>query len=772
MRLILLIALAASCRFHALWAQAPGSPDPGGVLNQLTVASFAGSGRTSIQAIATDANANVYVAGSTSSPDLPVMNAAQPQMGESRIMRSLDQGATWTQLANPPADPQIVEADPYSPLILFTGGFDGIHKSTDGGQTWRTVYALQSSSHGVTGLVIDPGNPSRVVALVSGIILSSDGGETWTDGFNCPESPCGSGLARIFVDPSGSGTMILVSIPGMYISRDGGLTFSALRPPALFANTAAFDPQHPGWIYVATATGTLGSLFLSMDGGATWTEKTNTPLAIQYLLVDPDQPNSLYAATLSGLYQSVDGATTWTRSRPPGSEDVDSRQRLAILSRECGPGGGLLAISGASHVLGSPDFGVTWEAPRLGSAVDVTTGPGCAVYAAKRIASDAFIAKLAPDGSQIWATFLGGSDLDRAVALALDAQSNVYVAGNTSSIDFPATLPPIGQGGLGTSFLARLDTDGNLIYAVVLDGAGLNSASGLAVDSQGNAYLVGQTSSASFPTTPGAFDTQFGGNGNGFIAKFGPDGALLYASYLGGSPTAVAVDSTGQALAVGRGVVPGSLPPAGQEPGYLIRLDPTGSQLTYAAYIGGTAQRVSGVFGPNAIAIDGQGNVFVTGNTAAPDFPITSGAYVSPLRSVTCSNPNDHLSPPISPGDIYVMKLRVDDFQPAYAALVGGECGSQPGALQIDGNGAATFSLVGYLSFPLQNPLLAAPSCNYFGFSYSGAISQLSADGSSLLFSTYLDTCLSPVVAVAPDGSLYAGVTNGLLAGILHFYPQ
>jgi photosystem II stability/assembly factor-like uncharacterized protein len=768
MRFILLIALAAGCRFEGLLAQSPGSPDPGGVLNQLTVASFAGSGRSSIQAIATDASGNVYVAGTTSSLDLPVMNAAQPQMGESRIMRSLDQGATWTPLGNPPADPQIIEADPYSPQILFAGSHDGIHKSTDGGQTWRTVYALPSSYEGVSSLVIDPGNPSRVVALGSGVILSSDGGESWTGGLSCPVSPCGSDLARIFVDQSGSGTFILVGISGLYISRDGGVTFSALRPPAFFPSTAAFDPQHPGWIYVATMTGVLGRLFLSKDGGATWTEKTNTPDAIQYLLVDPDQPNTLYAAALSGLYQSVDSAATWTRLQPPGFDDVYSRRRLAILSRECGPGGGLFAISGRQHVLASPDFGRTWEAPNLGAAFDVTTGPGCAVYAAKQIASDAFVAKLAPEGSQIWATFLGGSDLDRSVALALDAQGNVYVAGNTSSSDFPATLPRVGQRGLGNSFVAKLDTDGNLLYAAVLGGEAFDTASALAVDSQGNAHLVGHTTSANFPVTPGAFDTQSTRNGDGFIAKLGPDGALIYASYLGGFPAAVAVDSNGQALAGGSGLIPGSPPPPGQENAYLVRLDPTGSQLTYANYIGGTQQPVGGVYGPKAIAIDGQGNLFVTGTTAAPDFPVTSGAYVSALRSQLCRNPNDRLSPPIPPSDIYVMKLRVDDFHPAYAALLGGDCGSQPGAMQIDSNGAVTLSLSTGSSFPLQNPLLDAPTC---GFT-SGAISQLSADGSSLLFSTYLDTCATPAVAAASDGSLYAGVTNGPLAGILHFYPQ
>jgi hypothetical protein len=210
-------------------------------------------------------------------------------------------------------------------------------------------------------------------------------------------------------------------------------------------------------------------------------------------------------------------------------------------------------------------------------------------------------------------------------------------------------------------------------------------------------------------------------------------------------------------------------PPAGRENGYLIRLEPTGSQLTYANYIvGGTTQSLGVFFGPNAIAIDGQGNVFVTGNTAAPDFPATSGAYVSALRSTTCINPYSHFYPPTPQSDIYVMKLRVDDFQPVYAALLAGECGSQPGAIQVDSKGAVTFSLSAGRSYPLQNPLLGEPTCPI----YSGAISQLSADGSSLLFSTYLDTCATPVVALASDGSIYAGVTKGAVTGILHFYPH
>jgi hypothetical protein len=109
---IFFVVHAAYCPFTAVCADPPGSSGAGGVLNQLAIAQFPGSGRNSVEAIATGADGNIYVAGTTSSLELPVTNATQSQLGESRILRTLDRGATWQRVGNPPADSQLIAADP------------------------------------------------------------------------------------------------------------------------------------------------------------------------------------------------------------------------------------------------------------------------------------------------------------------------------------------------------------------------------------------------------------------------------------------------------------------------------------------------------------------------------------------------------------------------------------------------------------------------------------------------------------------------------------
>jgi hypothetical protein len=120
-----------------------GSSDAGGVLRALTVTQFAGSGAQSIQAMTSDAAGNIYVAGTTSSPDLPVRNAAQPTIGEALLMRSTDRGLTWEKVPGP-ASPITVTPHPSDKQTLFIGAADGIYKTTDGGQTLRHVHTWVS----------------------------------------------------------------------------------------------------------------------------------------------------------------------------------------------------------------------------------------------------------------------------------------------------------------------------------------------------------------------------------------------------------------------------------------------------------------------------------------------------------------------------------------------------------------------------------------------------------------------------------------------------
>lgn len=137
------------------------------VFERFSVARFAGMLQDSVQNMATDAGGNIYVSGTTWSPDFPVKNAAQPRMGD-RIMRSVDRGATWTALADPlVAAPLTIQPSPSTPTTLFAGGLGGIAKSTDGGQSWRLVYSQPNTDPtpnrqlAALSIAIMPENPSR-----------------------------------------------------------------------------------------------------------------------------------------------------------------------------------------------------------------------------------------------------------------------------------------------------------------------------------------------------------------------------------------------------------------------------------------------------------------------------------------------------------------------------------------------------------------------------------------------------------------------------------
>src|ERR1043165_3718902 len=107
----------------------PGTSAAGGVLRQLAIADFGGSGQKSVQFVAADPLGNIYAAGTTTSPDLPEKNAAQPNFAEARILRTTDLGATWARVGSP-ADVRLVTPDSADPRILFAGADSGIYKST------------------------------------------------------------------------------------------------------------------------------------------------------------------------------------------------------------------------------------------------------------------------------------------------------------------------------------------------------------------------------------------------------------------------------------------------------------------------------------------------------------------------------------------------------------------------------------------------------------------------------------------------------------------
>jgi hypothetical protein len=138
-----------------------------------------------------------------------------------------------------------------------------------------------------------------------------------------------------------------------------------------------------------------------------------------------------------------------------------------------------------------------------------------------------------------YSTYLGGAASDRARAVAIGPDGDIYLAGETASDDLPTTPGALQRTRRGNDdvFVARLDpSNGSAVYVTYLGGSGTDQAFGLAVDADGAAYVTGWTNHGSFPITPGAADARGGGLWEGFVAKLSPDGARLeYSTYLGGA---------------------------------------------------------------------------------------------------------------------------------------------------------------------------------------------------------------------------------------------
>ena len=146
---------------------------------------------------------------------------------------------------------------------------------------------------------------------------------------------------------------------------------------------------------------------------------------------------------------------------------------------------------------------------------------------------DAFVAKFDSIGTLLFSTFIGGIGNDLGSAIAVDSQGNSYITGSTSSSNFPTknAFQPVYNDG-GDGFVVKFDATGTLLFGTFLGGTSYDSGQGIAVDSQGNSYVTGSTRSKNFPTK-NAYDLTYAGFGSAFVAKFNSTGNLVYSTFLG-----------------------------------------------------------------------------------------------------------------------------------------------------------------------------------------------------------------------------------------------
>ena len=357
-------------------------------------------------------------------------------------------------------------------------------------------------------------------------------------------------------------------------------------------------------------------------------------------------------------------------------------------------------------------------------------------------ATSAYVAKMNAAGTAvIWRNNFGSfGNSDAVRAIAIDTSGNTYVTGWTNPIccerGFP-TMNPIQStpaGGLD-AFITKFDSNGKMVYSTLLGGGASDKATGIAVDSLGNIFVTGQTSSSNFPTSK-PFQSALHGSSDAFVTVLNPQGsAFIYSTYIGGSgddaASGSAVDTSGNAYVTGFTGSPdfpttNAIRPvsAGGQDAFVLRLNAGGSALDYSTYLGG-----SGDDRGNGIAVDSFRNAYIVGTTNSSNFPTVS-AFQSALAGAT---------------DAFVTKINSTGSAFVYSTYLGGsdddvmrpavtsENVEPRGAIAVNRSGNAYITGTTYSSdFPQVRSLQTLTTGG------DAFIAEFSTDGSSLVYSSLL----------------------------------
>ncbi len=411
--------------------------------------------------------------------------------------------------------------------------------------------------------------------------------------------------------------------------------------------------------------------------------------------------------------------------------------------------------------------------PLLAGAFDIACGIGI-VGCSRQV--DAFVTKLNAAGNAlVYSTFLGGNGMDFGMAIAVDSSGNAYVTGTTMSTDFPTTASAFDRTcGVGVNtcasaflsdlFVTKLNAAGNgVVYSTFLGGSQTEGDGGLdiAVNASGEAFLTGNTSSIDFPRV-NALQATPGGSEDAFVTRLAAAGnVLLYSTYLGGagndSGNGIAVDASSNAHITGATnsrnfpVTNGAFNRTFStlQDAFVAKLLPAGNALAYSTYLGGNE-----IDSANAIALDGSGNVYITGATLSADFPTTTGAFDTVCGTGgVCNSYRDE--------DAFVTKLSPSASGLVYSTFLGGSGIDRGTAIAVDSTGSAYITgHTGSLDF---NTLSSTQSAN--GGDWDVFVTRLAPAGNALAFSTYLGGSKSDFGnGIAIDASGNAYITGATLS--------
>jgi hypothetical protein len=428
-----------------------------------------------------------------------------------------------------------------------------------------------------------------------------------------------------------------------------------------------------------------------------------------------------------------------------GGTDNDEGRRIAV------------DIQGNVYVIGST----------LSTNFPVTAGAAQTIPGGSK---DVFVTKFSPTGAVIYSTYIGGNCEDSPGGIAVDRAGNAYVTGRHKTCWNASTA----QG----AFVVKLAPMGAAVYHNVLAASYMDDSWGqaVAVDGQGNVYVTGVTSSYSrdFPTTLGAYRTTDCANGflagyDGFVTKLDPNGTMIYSTYLCGtmndSPNAIKVDAAGSAYVVGsteshdfplvHPIQALSKTSTLYATGFVTKLKPDGSGLVFSTYLGGSYSE-----SVNDVALDGAGNVYVTGDTQSDDFPVTPGVIQPkagfPICVSACS-------------DAFATKINATGTGLVYSTYISAEDDDVGMSIAVDAGGNA---YVAGATWSRYLPIVDAFQSANRG-SQEGFIVKLNPTGTRYVYASYLGGSRGTteslegedgIVGIALDGNNNAYVTGYTLS--------
>lgn len=611
-----------------------------------------GTGGSGGLSIALDSSGNAHITGSTSTNDFPVVNGLKTS---ANFFKTTDSASNWNNSnTGLPGELNAIAIAPSAPNTIYAGTQNGPFRSTDAGATWtKTPTTGLPTFLAPNAIAVDPTNASIVyVGLVfDGVFKSTDGGNNWST-VNVPVN--GGSVFTIVIDPANHATVYVGSSRGVFKSTNSGSTWTPLNnfgPSGIpTVRALAIDPTTPATIYAGTNGN--GGFFKSTDSGVNWTPM-NTGLSggsfsvVNAVVIDAANPATIYAGhgfsgQGGGISKSINGGASWTQV----NNGVPNTEITALVGDRTNSAK-LYAATTTTGVLKTTNGGDSWTSANTGfwktdvHALVAHPADSTILYAGARgtDSQDGFVAKLNSTGSALlFSTYLGGSANDVGNGIAVDSGGNIYVVGQTTSRNFP--LANAIQSAFsatescGNAFVTKLNPSApSYVFSTLLGGSRCDIANGVAVDQAGNAYVTGNTASPDFPLAnpfQSAVGDAFGGDA--FVTKFNSTGSLTYSTYLGGNSSdagfSVALDASGNAYVTGVTTstnfpVVNPIQANGGSGGdvFVTKLNAAGSALVYSTYLGGLSSDTG-----RGIAVDSSGNAYVTGFTNSLDFPIVRGA--------------------------------------------------------------------------------------------------------------------------------------------------